>query len=676
MNRTELVRVNKAKYLAGRAVLRAEISRTLQEWWARQQTYATLTQLAEAVGVAYHSMKRYYSGRLLPTGEHAERLHQITGLPCLSPDHLDLPAAWVRQLRERADEYIDSLSPTKNTRRTFRKFFSRIAARLVQEGIQGPHAVTPQVLAVCSPKYQLPGKNRYALGFFGRFLLASGLWTDDQWRNFEDLLRGLFPPPSRIACPQKVPTVLLVKQLTVGCGLTTKEVRSITVDQIERDGIRLDESRLIQFGNGWHSVSRDALDEWMKVARPTRYLFYLMSPRDRTRAVGESWICKVNKALGVKTKCGRGARIEHFEQEFFQFASPRHFRIHLRSFHKLGNLRSWSLATSLARSTGSFNVPEPFVIASLCVARLLPARPKRMQGGKTCTYTWRSLFGRYEVSVVWPVNLSDKLGLKQVREKLSRVMWRLARDFWVERAKVRRSMRAKESVERKQLLDWLAGTSVEIKDAERGHSWQGTILERRASQPGRRKLALAMPLIEELEGGEVNGRCGLCCHLDRNRIDEELRKGLSAGGRIYGADKITHKFGVKYAHLAWHAGKLSQAVRYSLNGELRRRHERIRGHLSLSPPSELVSVPVRVVRSCGQLTESDMVFYSVWLIGKMKSKSDSACLSEGFLRNTLGMDVPGVLADVETRTLHELGLLETSRAQVKSPLFRVLPATP
>lgn len=55
----------------------------LKQWLRSQGRYRTVRELEGPTGIPYSSLKDYFSGRAVPTGERRERLAALTGAPTL-----------------------------------------------------------------------------------------------------------------------------------------------------------------------------------------------------------------------------------------------------------------------------------------------------------------------------------------------------------------------------------------------------------------------------------------------------------------------------------------------------------------------------------------------------------------------------------------------------------------
>ncbi len=63
---------------------RERIAIELKKWLRSQSHYKTVKELQAPTGIPYESLKDYFQGRSIPSGERLERLAALTALPSLS----------------------------------------------------------------------------------------------------------------------------------------------------------------------------------------------------------------------------------------------------------------------------------------------------------------------------------------------------------------------------------------------------------------------------------------------------------------------------------------------------------------------------------------------------------------------------------------------------------------
>lgn len=63
---------------------RERIAIELKKWLRSQSRYKTVKDLQVPTGIPYESLKDYFQGRSIPSGERLERLAALTALPSLS----------------------------------------------------------------------------------------------------------------------------------------------------------------------------------------------------------------------------------------------------------------------------------------------------------------------------------------------------------------------------------------------------------------------------------------------------------------------------------------------------------------------------------------------------------------------------------------------------------------
>lgn len=603
----------------------------LQTWWISRETFRTKRQLAAAIGIDVRTLIGYFNGSSVPEGRHCDLLYEFSGVDYLFPSTNGQAVLWARDLLAKADRYIGALTDVESAKSRLRRFAFQALQRVVQDGICGPAEITPQVLIQHPPRYRSKKSQRQALGFFGRFLVEEQLWNEHQQRELSDLVsqcyRGIGAGHSTGSNHRNARAVLLVKELVLNCGLSTKEIRALRVSQIKPDGIPMSTHKFVKFGEERHCVSKSALDAWLSEARPKDYLFYRNRPRDHSKPVSPSWIVDVIKNFGVKVRRSRSIRTDHFEEDSNRFQDMRALHLHFRHFHGLSYTQSWALTKSLVEKANTFAVPEPYLLAVICASRLLPSSPEKRQGGRVSRFVWPTLLGRYDVEVSWPFSLAQDLAHQQTAESVARLLYRLAYRFWSRGWKLRGGV-AFDKRER-CLLDVLEKTNVEVRDKDTGDIWVGAAIKIRASSKHSRKLYLFSPLIESFLGGTTKSSCAVCMHSNREAIDEQLRQAHKKGGKGYNC--IAREYGVPGRDVLWHAGRLNRKQRQ----EKPSRVEWLAGHMAMAPPAPTLRCPKKFVQCITKLDATELVLYSLLLL----AGAERAEVSPTWVKQQVGLDI-------------------------------------
>lgn len=601
----------------------------MNEWWAStgHLRYRNKSEFGRNVGVGHAAVVSWFNGRRSPQGTHRDRLYKATGLECFNPE-AGWPS-WALELRAKASLYIESLPLGPLSKKRQPVWFDRILSFLVRARITSPQAITPDTLIEklieSRSFYKHPTQRRSALRFFGRLLVAQGFWSPEQTQDLEEILIRLYPARAGRKYPRQVQVVPLVNQLLFRCGLSHEQIQNLRVNQIEDAGIRLRSGPLIGFGEGWHQVSQPALAAWRAERRPQDYLFYQLRLGDYSRPVSRKWIASVS---GVATEGKvRARRRRHFREDFRHSANLRRLHLHLRYYHGLSLAHCSWLLKKFAKEARKFPVPEPYLLAVLCVSRLLQATPTRAEGGKRCSFTWPALMGRYEVQVDWPTSFAQDLGdNRQTSEKTARRLFRLGLDYWREQLKIQRAMPVANRD--RELFGRLTLTHVAVRDLETGVSWTAPLAQFR-----HRGRYLAMPLFEQLEGGPTNGQCKVCRHLERESIDAELRAALNVRRHEKGLKAIARKHGLPYNTLLRHTGRRTRRTAYQWKGRIRHRVDPVPGHMPLAPPAPIVHCSTSV----GTLGGLALIIYSLYLLQLARSEGQDVVLSPPSVEQQVGL---------------------------------------
>lgn len=552
----------------------------MHEWWGSKgrSQYRSIAEFARVVGVRSHQMWDYLGGRFRPDGERRARLYETTELPCFAPD---IQPEWVKELESRATAYIDSLPAAFATKKRHREFTRRILVNLASAGITAPTEITGAVLLKHPPSYKPDQTKRIALGVFAHLLVELGIWTGSQEDEFKTMLRYRYPHNVRQAgqksktLNQLGPMGASIASLVVNGGLGAQQVRKLRITKIEPGGIRVGKNQLLRFGGGWHQIPKSVIDAYLQDAKPQDYLFYSYRPRDYHRPVSRKPIMDALKGAHAG-RAGSPVEMAHFDEDARHIENPRRLRAHFRHFHDLSGRRTWLLMKKFYDDPETFVLPEPYILAVVCVSRLLRDAASR-QRGHSFAYTWHGMCGgRYDVTVSWPVSLFQKLrdgrnkpGVARLLLKFGEERWEDGRHGLTDRRAMQTSQRlieywrkAKHPMSRKvhapnlltegvdrDTLNQLEVTQVEILSKD-GAKWSGSLLNRT-------KKGILLPLLDQLEGGPTNSRCPICGHPERDAIDAEIRS-MRSGQDTFA--EIARKYGLAYGpnegQLLWHAGRI------------------------------------------------------------------------------------------------------------------------
>jgi hypothetical protein len=238
-----------------------------------------------------------------------------------------------------------------------------------------------------------------------------------------------------------------------------------------------------------------------------------------------------------------------------------------------------------------FAISEPYLLVTLCAARLIPCPTKRLQGGKNCSAELDA--AGYRIAVTWPWTFFNDLNDARTRAGVARLLLTLAEQRWHRWAnpyslKSGWIGRNNERGERqKKILQWLAQTTAIVRRSN--CCWRGSLYE-----IYQRARFFRLPLLDALEGGEISRTCDVCRHEQRFLIDGEIRtaaKTLSQIGREYG---------LRYSHLLWHVGRRTISS-FSVRRKRSKEGRWVRGHVNDSPPAEMRWVQQQFF--CGRLND-------------------------------------------------------------------------
>ena len=501
------------------------------------------------------------------------------------------------KLLAKAHGYIDSLPTAANTKDQHRNFCERILGHLSERNISALREVTPALVFQNAPDYKSKKAERHALGFFGRFMAAKHLWDERQEREFEEFLTRYYhqkyKPRENKAAQEPEPSAAgqLLRELVVNCGEMVARCSRVRIDDLKDEGISLGSGRMLRYGEGLHRVSKALVDRWLdqaglRSAKKSDYLFYRRTPRDPGKPAGRAWLMAQLRSAGIKAHGHAKPHMRHFEMDFQRLKDSLGVRLHFQHFHGVSRNRSPELVREFQKKHG-FYLPVPYLAAVVAVSQLVDCAPERLRGGRASKHTWPDLNG-YEIAVQWPVSFVDEmLRDGHVKPGIARKLIRLGLEACQEKSKIHGVGRFANLDS--SLAEKLCLSRVQVRDLKDDRTWQGAMQGRRPTlkvepaessdkrktfrlcQSGRRRR-FDLPLLEELKGGRPNGRCAVCCHVDRVEIDDEVR----AGGRpTMIAKRHDIPYGPSNHHLLWHAGRLKGKA----------------GHVGSAPAAASVRVP-------------------------------------------------------------------------------------
>lgn len=193
-------------------------------------------------------------------------------------------------------------------------------------------------------------------------------------RSVFDWLRGKHPPVGRrryklyeiteLACfrvetrqkrppqaaLQQAPTI--IRDLVVRCGLAPRDIQTLRAANVEQDGVRLPNGRLVRFGNKWEYVRLQPIETWISLAKPDEFLFFRQKPVDRGKPADRLWIGRQLRAAGIKMRTRQVGRMYHFAGDFLRMDSKK-FLQHVRREHGLSRSGVSSLNKDLLKRKDS-----------------------------------------------------------------------------------------------------------------------------------------------------------------------------------------------------------------------------------------------------------------------------------------------------------------------------------
>jgi hypothetical protein len=537
---------------------------------------------------------------------------------------------WVRDLLIEMHRFIDRIYPNTHERRRFYGYESEFIKGIERVGVTQLAGIEPRRLFRVEFEKNDERRQRWALGFFGRFLETKGYWSVEEKKRFDDLLKEMYDAQKPSAREKRRPGVYrlspglakTLQDLTINCGLHSKEIRSLRVGQIEQDGIRLGADRVIPFGTGPHMITRRVLESWLAEAQPQDLIFYQRRPRDYSKPMGSDNLLDAVRQINPHWDLN-SVRQAHFREDFRREKNLRKVRLHLTQFHCLERARASGILRKLVQQSQYFIVPEPFLLAVLGASRLLPCQPQVLEGGRQCTAKWKSLLGRYDVTITWPTSFARQL--QTISLRVATQLIQMACDFWKGRCRINRDVPL-STLRDKSMLSSLALTRVEVRDNVLNAVWGGTLFEPRC-----RNRYFSIPLIESMEGGIVNGRCPVCRHRDRQMIDKELVESLSRNTHIRGFSLVARKYGIPYRSIFVHAGTKKTGTPYY--------DMRMQSHLGTEAISQTVRCPIAFLKKAHSLNLIAFNLYVFLLLLDSGEEDKPPCVSPDVIRREIGLEL-------------------------------------
>jgi hypothetical protein len=599
----------------------APFAAALDGYWSTQTQFSSKREMAQALGMRPNVLIGYMSGRHFPEPKWCESLYKLTGLECFGPGadsarrlhHLlqKSRTPWARDILVRAFSYIDSTYGSRHTRKGYYTFVSQFVTQALKTGIKRQEALRPGEL-VRFHLAKTSTKDRAALGFVGQFFLEAGYWGPPEKQKFKKLLRESFEPTQRQRTRSRSSPAFaaLVKELALRGGLHSKEIRHLRRSQIKPDGIDLGPSRFIPFGSGPHTVTHQLVGDWIEQAKPRDFIFYQRRPQNHHKPMGS-------------TKLGLPAlREAHFQEDLRNATHLRKLRLHFQGFHALSPAYSYRLIRQFVEGLDYFFVPAPYLLAVLAACRLLRCEPQALRGGERSTAQWSGLLGRNDVEVNWPIGFARELAGRG--HGVACLLMRLAKEFWCGRWRLNKDVPLERRALR--LLSGLALTRVEVRDVEQHATWGGSLLEARC-----RNRYFAIPLIEAMEGGVVDGRCLVCRHPQRLAIDQELQKVMARDSHIKGFSSIAKKYGLPYPSLLVHAGTKKTGTRY---------YDRLlRSHVGSGVVAPLVRFPIVFTKIAYGYSRTAIALFLFLLAESSQVTVPDVTLSLGSIKQGIGLEL-------------------------------------
>lgn len=556
-----------------------------------------------------------------------------------APKH-DLQQLWTQNLFAKMKAIIAENVKSHHTSKSLRSAFRLILTRAEKDGLAEKHEITPAWLA--SVPWQTKDRRKEPIyrGNFGRVLLSLEFWSEEDYQLFRKNLAaskrvvtpGRHVHSSKPAPAPPVELCQLVRELAHRCGLSRREMQELRVTHIQADGLRIPPKpssekpsrlvpklgRFIPFGVGWDELSKATLDAYVREEKPTDYLFFSRSPRDKSKPLSTMTLngAVIASRTTIKASCN-----QHLDEDFKRARNLQEARYHLCNGHHLENQYVHSLIAGsrwhpgYAKEAATIPIPVPYLLAAMCASRSVGedrAESHIPESGERHLVTWHNLFG-YEITIDWTRRFAKELsGRGQRGAGALRLLYRLGFDFWfagrrmklpdIEDSEIRR--------EDKDLLQEFAATRVKVRDlseqqyervvAEPQASWEGSLFEY-----GTRKRSFRIPLIEDMHRRAWHNQCQICWHPEREAIEREIFETATKNTRRKGYHLIASKYGVSDQSLKGHSGR-----RVPRPG----RGETQRSHFSLGPLAPILRCPRRFFEQLQKFSAMDLMIYSLVLL--------------------------------------------------------------
>ena len=572
-----------------------------------------------------------------------------------------LQQEWTRDLCGRMGAIIAENATSRHTRKSLYWAVRLILTRAEKDGLAQERDITPAWLAGFPRQTKDLRKEPIYRANFGRMLLRLGLWSQKdyqlfrqnseasfgRWKNRGGHLHG--PKATHGAKPTPSPPVelcRLVQELAYRCGLSTGEMRELCVTYIQADGLRIPPKpqsekprrlapklgRLIPFGDGWDEIPKTTLNAYVNNEKPTDYLFFSRSPRDKKKPISKMTL---NGALVAQKITIQALRNQHFDKDFRRARSLQDARFHLRNVHDLENQYVHNLIAGSHSHKGYANeadtipIPEPYLLAAMCASRSVPEDRTKVtipEGGERYLMTWHNLLG-YEITVDWKRRFATELNDRgHTHVRALRLLFRLGFDFWFagRRMKLPDVEDSEIRPEDKDLLREFAATRVMVWDVANSEaSWSGCLFEYDT-----RQRSFRIPLIEEMNRRGWHNQCMVCWHPERENIEREISEVATKESRKKGYHLIASRYGVSRLSLAGHRGRKSPT---------RGRGDTPRSHFSTGSMAPIVRLPRKFWQQLKKLSQTELLIYAALMFEQNRQRLTRTDISTHWIEPRLGL---------------------------------------
>jgi len=256
-----------------------------------------------------------------------------------------LQQAWTNNLFARMAAILAENAGSRDTQKSLRWAFRLILTCAERDRLTEESEVTPAWLAFARQTKDRRKEPIYRASF-ARMLVRLDLWSQEDYtlfrqnaqRSFGNHIRRLDAPKPKPAPAPPVELCQLVRELACRCGLSTAQMRELRVAYIEADGLRIPPTpspekpsrlvpklgRFVPFGDGWDELSKATLDAYVREEKPTDYLFFSRSPRDKEKPLSKMTLngavipsgttikALCDQHFNVDCKCARGLQEARF----------------------------------------------------------------------------------------------------------------------------------------------------------------------------------------------------------------------------------------------------------------------------------------------------------------------------------------------------------------------------